>query len=97
MGDPLSPFLFLIVAEAFGALLSRALTRGLLEGFKVPENGLMVSYLQFADGTLIMCKASKNQVMYLRCVVRCFEAVSSLKVNLHKSQMYEVGNVEKTD
>lgn len=79
-GDPLSPCLFLIVAEAFGALLTRAFTSGLLEGFRVHENGLMVSHLQFADDTLIMCKANENQVMYLRCVVHCFEAVSSLKV-----------------
>lgn len=39
-GDPLSPFLFLIVDEAFGALLSKAFFGGLLEGFKLGSNGV---------------------------------------------------------
>lgn len=66
-GDPLSPFLFLVVAEAFGALISKAFVGGLLDGFMVRENGLMVSHLQFVDDTLIMCKDSEDQVKYLRC------------------------------
>lgn len=32
-GDPLSPFLFLIVAEAFSAMLSKAFQGSLLQGF----------------------------------------------------------------
>lgn len=32
-GDPLSPFLFLVVAEVCGVLLSKAYQGGLLEGF----------------------------------------------------------------
>lgn len=44
-----------------------------------------------------MCKDSEVQVKYLRCVIRCFEVVSGLNVNLHKSIMYGVGNVEQID
>lgn len=80
-GDPLSPFVFLIVAKAFGRLLSRAYEGGLLEGFDIGGNGIVVSQLQFAYDTLIMCKDSVLQVRYLRCVIRCFEVVSGLKVN----------------
>lgn len=58
------------------------------------ENGLMVSYLQFADGTLIMCKGFEDWVKYLRCVIRFFEAVSGLKVNIYKSRMYVFRKVE---
>lgn len=93
-GDPLSPFLFLIVAEAFGALLSKAFQGGLLEGFEVWCNGIRVTHLQFADDTLIMCKASEDQVKYLRCVVRCVEVVSGLKVNHHKCSLFGVWQVD---
>lgn len=31
---------------------------------------------------------------YLRCVLLCFEAVSSLRVNLRKSEPISVGNME---
>lgn len=30
-------------------------------------------------------------------MIRCFEVVSGLKVNLHKSRMYGVGNVVQID
>lgn len=79
-GDPLSPFLFV---------------GGLLEGFKVRDNGLMVFLLQFTGDTLIICKASLEHIMYLRCVIHCFEAVSGLKVNLQKNRMFAVGEVEQ--
>lgn len=92
-GDPLSPFLFLVVAEVVGALISKAFLGGLIGGFEVRPNGLKVSHLQFANDTLIMCRASKDQVKYLRCVVRCFEVVLGLKVNLNKSKIFGVGHV----
>lgn len=41
-----------------------------------------------------MCKISEDQVLLLRCVIRCFEVISKLKVNLHKSGMYGVGKVD---
>lgn len=44
-GDPLSPFLFAVVVEAFGALLTKAFQGGLIEGFEVGRNGMMVSHL----------------------------------------------------
>lgn len=86
-----------LVAEAFGALLSKDFESGLLEGFKVGNNGLMIYHLQFTDDTLILCKDLKDQVLNLRCVIRCFEAVSGLKVNLHKSRMYGVDCVENIE
>lgn len=96
-GDPLSPFLFLIMAEAFGMLLDKAFHRGLLEGFRVGNEGLLVSYLRFADDTLIMCRASSTQMLYLYCVIQCFEAVSGLKVNVHKRRLFGIGNVDNLD
>lgn len=47
--DPLSPFLFLVVVEAFSMLLEKAFQGGLKEGLKVGQNGDVVSHLQFVD------------------------------------------------
>lgn len=92
--DPLSHFIFFVVAEAFGALLSKAFHAGILKGFEVRLNRLKVSHFQFADDSLIMCRALEDQVKYLRCVVRCFEVVLDLKLNLNKSNIYGVGQVD---
>lgn len=55
---------------------------------------MMVSHLQFADDTLILCKNEDRQLKYLRFVIRCFEVVLGLKINLSKSCIYGVGRVD---
>lgn len=87
-------FLFLVVAEAFGALLSKAFQGGLMEGFEIGNDGVVVSHPQFTDDTIVMCKNLMIQLRYLHCVIRCFEAVSGLKVNLSQSCIYGVENME---
>ena len=51
-GDPLSPFLFTIVADVLSRMLLRAEERSMLEGFKVGRNKTRVSHLQFANDTI---------------------------------------------
>ncbi|MCI46578.1 putative non-LTR retroelement reverse transcriptase, partial [Trifolium medium] len=51
-GNPLAPFLFLIVAEGLGALMRMAVERGRFKPFKVGSGGMLVSILQYADDTL---------------------------------------------
>ena len=53
-GDPLSPFLFLIVAEALARMVKEAVNAGLFEGLKVASNTPTMNHLQFADDTLIL-------------------------------------------
>ena len=54
--------------------------------------GVEVSHFLFADDTLIMCDASKENLEYLNWVFMWFEAGSGLKINLGKSEMIPVGN-----
>ena len=93
-GDPLSPFLFLIVMEALSRLLARVGTGHFIKGFSVgcpEEESLNISHLLFADDTLIFCKADPLQLRYLKGVFIWFQAVSGLKINLGKSELVPVG------
>jgi hypothetical protein len=57
-GDPLSPFLFVLVMEAFSRMLGAFTSRGLITGFSVGSSEqawVNVSHLLFADDTLIFC------------------------------------------
>lgn len=56
-----------------------------------------MSHLQFADDTLIMCSDFYRQIWLLRCVLRCFEAISGLKVNFAKSFLIMVDEVTNID
>ena len=94
-GDPLSPLLFVFVMEALSRMLSAGINDGLLEAFKA--GNVTISHLLFADDTLIFCKDGPNQLAYLRGIFFLFEAASGLKVNLAKSVLIPVGNVQQVN
>lgn len=54
---------------------------------------LVMSHLLFADNTLIFCDTDLDQLLLLHMVLIWFEAVSSLKMNLGKSEFVSVGAV----
>ncbi|XP_028058131.1 uncharacterized protein LOC114262002 [Camellia sinensis] len=90
-GDPLSPFLFNIVAESLNLLMSRAKEVGLIRGASIGPNDLRLSHIQFADDTIIFCKADWEEIIAIKRILRCFEILSGLKINFHKSQVYGIG------
>lgn len=53
-GDPLSPFLFVIVGEALTIMVVAADEVGLINGFRTAENTPVITHLQFADDTDIL-------------------------------------------
>lgn len=76
-GDPLSPFLFNLVAEGLNMLLTRAQQLGLFKGANVGFNGMSVSHLQFPDDTIIFCEADLEEIFSIERVLRCFEVMSA--------------------
>ncbi|CAL5336186.1 unnamed protein product [Camellia sinensis] len=94
-GDPLSPFLFTIVAEGLNILLERAKEQGMIRGASVGHQELIISHLQFADDTIIFCEANWDEIRVLKRILRCFEVMSGLKINFHKSIVCGIGVEEE--
>ena len=70
-GNHLSPLLFVLVMEAIGRMLDKAIHEGRLSGFHVGDSArrsLVVSHLLFADYTLIFCDTNIDQMLIL-CMV----------------------------
>ena len=93
-GDPLSPFLFTLVADVLSRMLLRAEERNLLEGFKVGRNRIRVSHLQFADDTIFFSNTCEEELKTLKSLLLVFGHISGLKVNLDKSNIYGI-NLEQ--
>ncbi|XP_061993345.1 uncharacterized protein LOC133711206 [Rosa rugosa] len=55
-GDPLSPYLFLIGAEGFSALLQMKQRDGLLSGIELCRDAPSVNHLLFADDSMLYAK-----------------------------------------
>ncbi|GAU51576.1 hypothetical protein TSUD_414250 [Trifolium subterraneum] len=57
-GDPLSPYLFILVTECLTALIHQAVGRGDLHGVRICRGAPEVSHLLFADDCFLFCRAS---------------------------------------
>lgn len=68
-----------------------------IQGFLVRSGGCRVFHLQFANDTRIFCDAHVRQLAFLRCILRCFEAMTDLNVNLAKREMFHVGEMVDID
>ena len=64
-GDPLSPYLFLLCAEGFTSLLSKAEYEGRLHGVQICRRGPSISNLLFANDSLIFCQANQEEVQVI--------------------------------
>jgi hypothetical protein len=99
-GDLLSPFLFVLVMEAFNRMIGAITSRGLISGFAVGssvQSRVVVSHLLFADDTLVFCGADESQIRHIGALLVCFEAVSGLKVNLSESALIPVGSLDNVE
>jgi len=89
--DPLSPFLFSLVADAFSSLMSKSMSSSLIEGIQIGREGVHVSHLLFADNIICFLKDSNEQVFHLKYILKIFETISGLKVNFSKSSLVGIG------
>jgi len=84
-GDPLSPYLFLICAEGFSALLRKAEEEGRLKGIKICPSAPSVSHLLFADDSLILFRADGGDAQQLQGILNLYEEFSGQVINKDKS------------
>jgi hypothetical protein len=80
-GDPLSPFLFLFVADGFSALLKKEIDSNLVDPVKVCRRAPGVSHLLFADDTLLFFKVTPQQARHVSRIIDTYAEATGQLVN----------------
>jgi hypothetical protein len=83
--------------EVLSRLFKKTEEGDFIRGFQVGDaigEGLGVSHLLYADDTILFCDACPEQLNYICRVLTCFEAITGLRVNMSKSEMMPIREVE---
>ncbi|GKV24665.1 hypothetical protein SLEP1_g34249 [Rubroshorea leprosula] len=65
--------------------------RGLYKGVTVGNEVVTVTHLQFVHDTIFFGEATEDNIGVIKSIMRTFELVSGLKINLAKSQLMSIG------
>ncbi|KAL6137214.1 hypothetical protein ACLB2K_062506 [Fragaria x ananassa] len=94
-GDPLSPYLFLLGAEGFSALLRRKQKLGWLPGLEICAEAPQVNHLVFADDSMLYANASLADCYHIQDVIEIYGRASGQLVNFAKSSIVFSKNVSE--
>ena len=86
--------------ETFSSLVNKVALGGFLSRHRVGGRGrgeMLISYLLFVDDTLVFCGDSRDQMMYLKWILLLFEILFGQRINLDKSSMIPMGDVESPE
>ncbi|GJS20249.1 RNA-directed DNA polymerase, eukaryota [Tanacetum coccineum] len=89
-GDPLSPYLFILVMESLHLSVCRAVNDRLFNGIRL-HGSLSLSHLFYADDALFIGEWSDANLRGIIQILKCFHLASGLHINLNKSQLLGVG------
>ncbi|RVW46454.1 hypothetical protein CK203_067327 [Vitis vinifera] len=73
---------------------------GFISGCKIQRDrgrAVHIAHLLFADDTIVFCEAKKEYLTNLSWILFWFEAASGLRINLAKSEVIPVGEVQRIE
>jgi hypothetical protein len=83
--------LFNLIADALATILTKAREAGMIKGLipELIEGGL--THLQYTDDTIIFLECDEESIANTKFLFYCFENMSGLKINFHRSEVMMVG------
>ncbi|GKV23692.1 hypothetical protein SLEP1_g33394 [Rubroshorea leprosula] len=92
-GDPLSPYLFILVMERLAHMIQKRVASRTWQPFKLSRGGVSLSHLFFADDLMLFAQASTAQLDIIMDCLNQFAKSSGLVLNLQKSKLFFSPNV----
>ncbi|WOK97281.1 hypothetical protein Cni_G05989 [Canna indica] len=84
-GDPLSPYVFILMQELLSRILEEFTDKGLIKEFKY--RGIKLSHLAFADDLLLTVKGNLNNCRNVMKALDIYYKLTNQKINKQKSEI----------
>jgi len=86
-GDPLSPYLFVIVMEVLSLMIKKAASNTSFK-YHWRTKDVGITHLCFADDLIVFCHGDLNSVSLLYNALQEFSSISGLQINSSKSHCF---------
>ena len=84
-GDPLSPFLFILIAEALNRGLKNMILTRSVQPFELGRGCMLISHLAFANDIVIFSMGGRRTIQALMNFLELYQRGSGQKINKEKS------------
>ncbi|GKC32682.1 RNA-directed DNA polymerase, eukaryota, reverse transcriptase zinc-binding domain protein [Tanacetum coccineum] len=96
-GDPLSPFLFILVMESLHVSFQRVVDACMFNGISL-DLSLHLSYMFYADDAIFLGQWNESNINTIVHVLDCFHRASGLRINMSKSKLLGISvDADKVD
>uniref|UniRef100_A0A803QNQ6 Reverse transcriptase domain-containing protein n=1 Tax=Cannabis sativa TaxID=3483 RepID=A0A803QNQ6_CANSA len=96
-GDPLSPYLFLLVAEGLSGTINAKAHSNAFHGISISRSAPTISHLLFADDSLLFTKVTPSTAMEIKDILNLYNLATGQSVNFHKSSILFSPNTSSVD
>lgn len=87
-GDPLSPYLFILMANALSSLMTKAIEDQTLKGIKLNPSCPTLSHLLFADDAIFFLNGTITEAQNLANILNQYCFALGQAINLNKSGIF---------
>ena len=88
LGDPLSPYLFILGSEVLMRIINKEVADGNISGVKVSSTTLPISKLCFVDDVILFCKAKASELVSLKGCLEKYCSRFGQTISVEKSGFF---------
>jgi hypothetical protein len=88
LGDPISPYLFLLCTKGLSCLLQKKELLGEQQGLRNGRKSPSISHLLFADDSIFFARSDDQSVAALKSALDLYCEAFGQKINLQKSSLF---------